>query len=386
MTTTARKSTQPSAALAIAEEEVEQPRLRPWPRYQRAALGFRNYWYPALLSRDLGRRPAPVKLLGEELVLVRRDGEVYCLQARCAHRGVPLAAGRFEFPCTITCVYHGWTYDLRTGKLVAALTDGPESSVVGKVKLKTYPAQERQGAIWVYIGDEDPAPPLERDIPKEFLEPGAVVWPANPKVRKGNWRMGIEGGLDPSHSYYMHRLAPALFFSRLPAHRGRHWVEREGRYITYRTEPPTMVADYPGLGRWPRQAWWQRPSFVVPQVMGFLPCGVVVDNFPASKVNSFNWHVPVDADHWRNFQFQVTWVTGLRKWWFKFKHLVWWGPFIQWLFLNQDRWAAKNTTEFYNEHDGWEKERMFRPDVMITGWRKFVEENDGVIQEPSRAD
>ena len=44
-------------------------------------------------------------------------------------------------------------------------------------------------------------------------------------------------------------------------------------------------------------------------------------------------------------------------------------------FLGQDKWACRLTTPFYNEHDGWNKERLYRPDVVVIAWRKFVEAN-----------
>lgn len=356
------------------EKRPTSPRS-PWPRYEEAALGLRNYWYPAMLSRHLRTKPAPIKLLGEELMLVRGEKQVYCLQRRCAHRGVSLTEGKFEFPETITCYYHGWTYDLATGSLVAALTDGPKSPIVGKVCLNTYPAVDRQGVIWVFVGNENP-PPLEEDVPKEFLDPGLTIWPRPVQVQRGNWRLGVEGGLDPSHAYYLHRFSRFMWFMRVPATRGRHWVEREGKYLTYRTETPTMEADYPGLGRWPRKKWWKREGgFVVPKVYGWLPCGVMVKDFPAQDASSFNWHVPVDEDHWINFQFQVARVGGLKKLWFKVKHFFIWGPLVQGMFLDQDRWAAEEATIFYNHQDGWRAERLMRPDVMITSWRKHVEKN-----------
>ena len=110
-----------------------------WPRYNAAVVGFRNYWYPVMLSRKLRRRPVSVVLLGERIMFIRDGGKAYALHDRCVHRGVPLSLGggffgqrtfsRQNFPGTISCGYHGWTYDLKTGNLVAALTDGPDSPI-----------------------------------------------------------------------------------------------------------------------------------------------------------------------------------------------------------------------------------------------------------------
>ena len=143
-----------------------------WPRYSAAGFGFRNYWYPVKPSRSLGKTPRPITLCGERIALVRNRGRVFALNNRCPHRGVPLSEGRCMFPGLLTCAYHGWTYDLETGNLAVALTDGPDSPIVGKAKVcvRTYPVEERAGVVWVYVGEE-PAPPVEADIPEELLRP-----------------------------------------------------------------------------------------------------------------------------------------------------------------------------------------------------------------------
>src|SRR5713226_241956 len=79
------------------------------PRYEAAVLGFREYWYPALRSRELGTKPKAVKLLGENLVFVRAGGKPYALFDRCVHRGMLLSEGSCLSEGTVTCPYHGWT-------------------------------------------------------------------------------------------------------------------------------------------------------------------------------------------------------------------------------------------------------------------------------------
>ena len=75
-------------------------------------LGFRNYWYPIIESRHVKKRPVPVRVLGEDLVLFRGNrGRVAALVDRCPHRGTKLSRGRIIFPGTLSCGYHGWTYN-----------------------------------------------------------------------------------------------------------------------------------------------------------------------------------------------------------------------------------------------------------------------------------
>jgi nitrite reductase/ring-hydroxylating ferredoxin subunit len=45
------------------------------------------------------------------------DGVYHAVDDLCLHRGGPLSEGRIE-GCVVTCPWHGWQYDLRTGVLV----------------------------------------------------------------------------------------------------------------------------------------------------------------------------------------------------------------------------------------------------------------------------
>ena len=57
-------------------------------------LGFRNYWYPVLAGwRFRRRRPKPIKVLGEDVVLFRDKNQIFALKDQCAHRGARLSKG-----------------------------------------------------------------------------------------------------------------------------------------------------------------------------------------------------------------------------------------------------------------------------------------------------
>ena len=120
-----------------------------WPAYEAAVLGFRNYWYPIDWSASIGTRPRQVTVLGEKVMLIREQGVVRALNDRCPHRGVPLShpMSSQEFKGTWSCCYHGWTFDLKTGNLEAALTDGPDSPMRGKLHVRSYPVRVIAGLI-----------------------------------------------------------------------------------------------------------------------------------------------------------------------------------------------------------------------------------------------
>jgi carbazole 1,9a-dioxygenase terminal dioxygenase component len=65
---------------------------------------------------------------------------------------------------------------VKDGNLVAIITD-PESALIGKARLKTYPVEERKGIVFVFVGDRDPPPPLFQDLQPGFLDHDLAIVP-----------------------------------------------------------------------------------------------------------------------------------------------------------------------------------------------------------------
>lgn len=337
-----------------------------WPTYDAAVLGFRNYWYPVIWSRELGRKARAFTLLGEEVMLVRdRDGKPYALVDRCPHRGVPLSYGRQEKPGTWSCWYHGWTYELGTGVMVACLTDGPDSPLVGKVRVQAYPVEERLGLVWVFVGDGTP-PPVEADIPEELLD-APVALGGRITERPGNWRYAAENGFDEGHAKFLHRDSLWAFFRVMPAYSRTSVVPSEdGKWITRVASHVAMEADYPGFGRWPPRPPWWKFRRGGPVVSLRLP-GLLRVHY--GEWAHYEWYVPVDAHHHRYLQIAAKRTSGLDAWLFKLRYWT----YLRWIFHG-----------LFNDQDAImvEKmrvppERLYRPDVSIIAWRKMCEQPRG---------
>src|SRR5882672_2494265 len=101
-------------------ESGSRPRLGI--RDQMPALGLTEYWYPAVPAAKVGRRkPLRRRLLGQDVVFFRgKKGDVVALSNWCPHRNASLGAGQCIFAGTVTCPYHGLTFD-ETGATVAFL-------------------------------------------------------------------------------------------------------------------------------------------------------------------------------------------------------------------------------------------------------------------------
>jgi phenylpropionate dioxygenase-like ring-hydroxylating dioxygenase large terminal subunit len=168
---------------------------------------MRRYWIPALLCWELPDPDCPpveVRLLGEDLVAFRAtDGSVGLVDAYCAHRRVSLFWGRNE-ENGIRCVYHGWKFDAG-GQCVDMPSEPASSNFKDRVRIPAYPTYEAGGVVWAYMGppEKQPAPPL-------------FEWTQVPPEQRGlskvreecNWLQAMEGGIDSSHSNFLHAGRP----------------------------------------------------------------------------------------------------------------------------------------------------------------------------------
>ena len=230
-------------------------------------VGFREYWYPGVWSKKVGRKPVNLKMLGDELVLFRgKDGNVVALNEWCPHRGARLSRGFCEFKGTVTCPYHGYTFD-ETGKCVAGLIETEDSPMVGKMRSRKYPTAEWRGIVFIWMGQTEPVP-LDEDLPWEFKD-STLNDRRYTRVKdwEVNWTEPVNQGVD-YHEFYLHRNVNFWRFVdwRLPFWRpkpvytgGVKIVEEGDDFVTLHQKNVIFgEAEYPGLGKWPRKTWWRK--------------------------------------------------------------------------------------------------------------------------------
>ena len=242
-------------------------------------MGFREYWYPGVSKKDVGtKKPVCVKMLGEDIVFFRgKADKVYAMFDWCPHRSARLSQGESVFPGTITCEYHGYTFDGQ-GECVAGLIDSPDTPMVGKMKGRSYPTEEYGGVVYVWMGETEPVP-LEEDLPPEILD-SRNHWYHHSSVWDANWTEPVNQGID-YHEAYLHRrmfnymggwTKPWKFkFHGLLSKELPFFRPRLGNYggikITYADEKrfvsnpvsPKFGGDYhAGVDdTWPKKRWYQ---------------------------------------------------------------------------------------------------------------------------------
>ena len=341
------------------------------PRYRAASEGLQNYWYPVAFSKKIGRKPVPVTICGEQLFLIRHEGRAFALNDRCAHRGVPLSMGKCWFAGTISCAYHGWTYDLADGNLRAALVDGRDSPIVGNksVRVRTYPVEEHGGVVFVYVGQGEP-PPITHDVPEDFFQPGVKVrgWL---RTRKGDWRYAVENG---SRRGPFHLPAPRRRVDMDPAQArlpGRPRSKQEGDWLVRTVDDVVEQVDYPGLGTWPTASdhgsatWLSRGSVRLP--------GWVRIQWP--DWTAYEVFMGTTEGAHLSFMFAVSHAKALKAAWFWLRFWL----YIRWAYM----WQFNRQDQQMIEQVRIPPERLFRPDKSITVWRAHCERSARGMQGPA---
>jgi phenylpropionate dioxygenase-like ring-hydroxylating dioxygenase large terminal subunit len=163
---------------------------------------MREYWMPVARSDEVAAdgEPRRLMILGEKLIAFRdSEGRVGVFDHRCPHRCASLFFGRNE-EGGIRCVYHGWKFDVY-GNCLEMANVPPHQDFRHKVHAKAYPAQDRFGVIWIYMGARKVPPPFpdfelhnltQEDITIQFVHQDA------------NWLQSLENDLDTSHFGFLH--------------------------------------------------------------------------------------------------------------------------------------------------------------------------------------
>ena len=113
----------------------------------------RNAWYVIAWSEEITRKPLQRTVLGEDVVLYRReDGAPVALADRCAHRGYPLSAGQL-IGDNLQCGYHGFEFDC-TGACVRVPA---QDRIPPRARVRSYPLVEAHRWVWIWMGDPNEA-------------------------------------------------------------------------------------------------------------------------------------------------------------------------------------------------------------------------------------
>ena len=275
---------------------------------------MRKQWQPVCMSEQLTDVPFALRILGEDLVAFRdRSGNIGVLQRHCSHRGTSLEYGIIQ-PKGIRCCYHGWVYDV-DGTILEMPAEPKDSKIYETVYHGAYPAFERDGLVFAYMG-----PPEEKPAFPDF---DTYHRPEDNKLvpmsafHTCNWLQVYENIMDHLHVGLLHNprmmtvegvnaseikdmdYAAPMGFTEQPA---LDWVPtRDGNgmcFIACRRNPDQQTV------------WVRILETIFPN---YLQIGCTFPSVRTSRRSQTvwtRWHVPVDDENmlvigWRHFNDEV---------------------------------------------------------------------------------
>jgi len=250
---------------------------------------LRRYWLPALLSEELPEpdcAPVRLRLLGEDLVAFRAtSGRIGVLDTYCPHRNANLFWGRNEEE-GLRCVYHGWKFDA-DGACVDMPNEPARSRFAEKIQQTSYPAVDRGGFVWVYMGPHEQAP----EIPDfEWLNVPASQRYVHKRFQDCNWLQNLEGEVDSSHAPFLHGSVGPDGMQPYNAN-----ADRQPVFHVLETDFGVAIAARREAG--PENYYWRITPFM-------LPCYTIV---PRARETNYIWTAAVPIDDVSMFGMTVLW-------------------------------------------------------------------------------
>lgn len=184
-----------------------------------------NNWWVAAHKSEVTREPTLRWICEMPIVIYRgEEDQVVALHNRCPHRWAPLDKGTVEGN-DIVCPYHGFQF-APSGQCVNVPTQDKTPSAI---KVRSYPAVERYGFIWVWTGEASRAD--EALIPDDLAYLDDPTWHTcwGYKQVNGNFMQMKENVLDLTHFAFLHKNSAQITgWDRVPK------VELSPGRVTYR--------------------------------------------------------------------------------------------------------------------------------------------------------
>lgn len=306
---------------------------------QRLNTGLLDYWYPVMPSYALHGAPVGITRLSQNIVLWRDPkGGVYACEDRCPHRGARLSLG-WNLGDRIACWYHGVQV---TGEgVVADVPAVAQCQMKGMKRVRSYPVEERAGAIFVWFGADPEAAPPPLDLPVELVD--AAEW--SHMLCTAHWacnyRYAIDNVMDPMHGAYLHSASHSMAEGDKTAEMSLR--KTETGFVFEKVGQRGVNFDWVEFGE--SNCLWLRLAIPYQKKYG-----------PGGPFGIVGFATPVDETHCRVFFWRTRKVAGWQRsvWRFLYRNRL---EGLHWDVLEQDRLILENmasdarSREFLYQHD-----------------------------------
>ena len=315
-------------------------------------IGILDLWYPVASSWQVGNAPIGITRLAQQIVLWRdASGQVHALEDRCPHRGARLSLG-WNLGDRVACWYHG--IEVNGAGTVCNVPAVKASPLQGQQRVRSYPVQERCGAIFLWFGvdaDVVATPPAALHLPEQLTgdDWSQFLCMANWKT---NYRYAIDNVMDPMHGAYLHATSHSMAegdkqsdmrVRKTPTGLIFEKIGQQGVNFDW-----VELGDTGGL--------WMRLSIPYRQRYG-----------PGGPFCLIGFSTPVDATHCQVYFWRTRQVSGWQRdaWRFLYKNRL---EALHWAVLEQDQFVLESLPA-----NAREREFLYQHDVGLARVRRLLE-------------
>ena len=100
-------------------------------------------WEKAASKSELDQKQRVIFKKGpKQIAVFKVDNQIFAVDNRCPHQGYPLKEGVVDSENFLTCNWHNWKFDLKTGKCVT-----------GGDNVRAYKTKQDEGSVWVELSE-----------------------------------------------------------------------------------------------------------------------------------------------------------------------------------------------------------------------------------------
>lgn len=178
-------------------------------------------WYCAAFADEVTRAPLGRTLCDRQVVLYRTEaGEPVALADRCPHRQAPLSRGLL-LGDNLECPFHGMLY----APDGSCLDVPSQKTVPRRARVRSYPVKDRDGHVWIWMGETKPEPALIPDM-HWLVDPSLAAVKGMFEIRS-HFLPTLDNLLDDSHLSFVHRKSigtPKIVKAPIEIEGGDDWV------------------------------------------------------------------------------------------------------------------------------------------------------------------
>lgn len=162
---------------------------------------LRNTWYCAGWSADVSRTPISKTFLGEPVLMYRTEaGQPVAMSNKCPHRFAPMHQGKLKGD-VIECPYHGLQFNTEGRCVHNPQGDG---KIPQAAKLQHFPLVERDGTLWIWMGEPALADPSLIIDTRFVVERDRYAVGMGHLLVHANYQLVMDNLLDLTHAPFVH--------------------------------------------------------------------------------------------------------------------------------------------------------------------------------------